>query len=190
MTDRPDLAALIGSRICHDLIGPIAAIGNGVELLAMSGAPQSPEMDLIASSVAQANARVRFFRVAFGVSAAQTVGRAEVREILADMAGRVKIDWAVPHDLTRAETKTLFLLIQCLETAMAFGGTITVDGARSLRAEARRLRDAAPQWAILEGTSSDVTATHIHFALAAEEIQAAGGTPRIEVTDTSIRLTY
>jgi hypothetical protein len=38
MQDKPDIAALIGSRICHDLISPIGAIGNGVELLMMDGA--------------------------------------------------------------------------------------------------------------------------------------------------------
>ena len=37
MSDTPDLSALIGSRICHDLISPIGAIGNGVELLMMEG---------------------------------------------------------------------------------------------------------------------------------------------------------
>ena len=42
MQDKPDLAALIGSRICHDLISPIGAIGNGVELLMMDGAAKTP----------------------------------------------------------------------------------------------------------------------------------------------------
>ena len=44
MPDKPDLAALVGSRICHDLISPIGAIGNGVELLMMEGAAKGPEM--------------------------------------------------------------------------------------------------------------------------------------------------
>ena len=67
MTDQTDLAALLGSRICHDLISPIGAIGNGVELLMMEGGTPSPELVLIAESVAAANARIRFFRLAFGV---------------------------------------------------------------------------------------------------------------------------
>ena len=61
--DPTELAALIGSRICHDLVSPIGAIGNGVELLAMAGAA-GPEVRLIAESVAAANARIRFFRIA------------------------------------------------------------------------------------------------------------------------------
>lgn len=193
MTDTPDLAALIGSRICHDLISPIGAIGNGVELLAMSGAANSPEMDLISSSVAQASARIRFFRIAFGAAAkGQSIGRNEARSILADMTegGRISINWAVAGDLGRIETKALFLLIQCLETAMAFGGTITVEGPRSLSAEARRLRDVAPQWAVLRGESLEFGASHVHFALAAAEIARLGGTPGIEIGETSIRLSY
>ncbi|HMS96693.1 MAG TPA: histidine phosphotransferase, partial [Tabrizicola sp.] len=64
MTDQPDLAALIASRICHDLISPLGAIGNGVELLAMERA--GPELDLLSESVAHANARIRLFRISFG----------------------------------------------------------------------------------------------------------------------------
>ena len=57
MSDTPDLSALIGSRICHDLISPIGAIGNGVELLMMEGRA-GPEVALIAESVAAANAQI------------------------------------------------------------------------------------------------------------------------------------
>ena len=60
MQDKPDLAALIGSRICHDLISPIGAIGNGVELMMMDGTAKTPELALIAESVANANARIRY----------------------------------------------------------------------------------------------------------------------------------
>ena len=66
MQDKPDLAALIASRICHDLISPLGAIGNGVELLAMEPGGTRPEMALISESVANANARIRFFRICFG----------------------------------------------------------------------------------------------------------------------------
>ena len=50
------IAALLGSRICHDLISPIGAISNGVELMQMSGADSSPELALISESVESANA--------------------------------------------------------------------------------------------------------------------------------------
>ena len=79
MPDKTDLAALVGSRICHDLISPIGAIGNGVELMMMDRASASPELALIAESVASANARIRYFRVAFGTAGAdQRIARSEV----------------------------------------------------------------------------------------------------------------
>lgn len=57
-----NLAALIGSRICHDLISPIGAINNGLELLGMSGnRMEGPEIDLIGQSVQNASARASAF---------------------------------------------------------------------------------------------------------------------------------
>ncbi|MEO0403208.1 MAG: histidine phosphotransferase, partial [Pseudomonadota bacterium] len=63
-----NLAALIGSRICHDLISPIGAINNGLELLGMSDQRDGPEIDLISESVENASARIRFFRIAYGAA--------------------------------------------------------------------------------------------------------------------------
>src|SRR5690606_36320108 len=80
--EAPDLGALVASRICHDLVNPLGAIGNGVELLALTtgfgpaAGPQgaslqgtaggSPELALIAESTTHAAARARLFRLAFG----------------------------------------------------------------------------------------------------------------------------
>jgi histidine phosphotransferase ChpT len=76
-----DLAALVSSRICHDLISPIGAINNGLELLNMSGAsPVGPEMQLICDNVKSASARIRFFRIAFGAASDDPVVRNEVTD--------------------------------------------------------------------------------------------------------------
>ena len=81
-----ELNALIGSRICHDLISPLGAIGNGIELLTMSGMSAAPEITLISESVDNANARIRFFRIAFGAASADAVtSHSEVTGILADV---------------------------------------------------------------------------------------------------------
>ena len=57
--ENTNLYELIGSRICHDLISPIGAIANGVELLGMSGAGETgPELDLINQSVDNASALI------------------------------------------------------------------------------------------------------------------------------------
>ncbi|WP_448326291.1 hypothetical protein [Sulfitobacter sp. M13] len=88
-----DFAALIGSRICHDLISPVGAINNGLELLLMSGMNMSPEVALIDESVRNASARLRFFRVAFGSGTTQPVAAQETTDILRDLYAQSK--WEV-----------------------------------------------------------------------------------------------
>jgi len=66
MTDT-DLSFLIASRICHDLINPIGAIHNGLELMTLSqSTAQGIEFDLVQASANDARARAEFFRLAFG----------------------------------------------------------------------------------------------------------------------------
>ena len=54
------LAELISSRLCHDLVNPLGAIGNGVELIDMTGSVRGPEMALIRDAVRDAQARLRY----------------------------------------------------------------------------------------------------------------------------------
>lgn len=175
---RVDLAALLASRICHDLISPIGAIGNGLELLMMDATAQGPEMVLIAESVGHANARIRFFRVAFGAATPdQRFGAAEAAGILSDITqgGRLSIAWQTRPDLPRVEVKIAFLLLMCLESALAYGGKIAVhvDGGRwQISAQAAKLRRDAPLWDMLTNPAAapDVTPATVHFPLAAQEI--------------------
>ncbi|TNC51215.1 histidine phosphotransferase [Rubellimicrobium rubrum] len=146
-----DLTALLAARICHDLTSPLGAIANGVELLALAGLETSPEMQLIAQSVESANARLRFFRLAFGLAGRQGIGSAEVTRILAALSrtGRIVYDWSVTGDVPRDEVKAVFLLLQCLESAMPTGGRIRVArqlDAWDLTAEGGRLRVDPMVW--------------------------------------------
>lgn len=178
MTDRPDLAALIGSRICHDLISPIGAIGNGVELMLMDSGAKGPELALISESVLNANARIRFFRVAFGAARGeQRMGRPEVVSILTDLSrgGRLSHEWHSTADLSRREVKLLFLLLLCLETAMAYGGRIVVaqaDGGWQLTGQAHKLKIDPALWEVLTEprAPADIGAGQVHFALVQDEI--------------------
>lgn len=135
------LAALIGSRICHDLISPIGAINNGLELLTMSGDPSGPEMGLIGESVGNASAKIRFFRIAFGAAGDQMVGPAEVNSILRDLydGGRLEITWDVEDPVQRTDVRLAFLALMCAETAMPYGGRVTL----SVSAKGWQLQGAA-----------------------------------------------
>lgn len=198
MPDKPDLAALLGSRICHDLISPIGAISNGVELLMMDGASMGPEIALISESVANANARIRFFRVAFGTSNQdQRIGRQEVISILSDLTrgGRLTIDWRGPSDLSRREVKLAFLLIQCLESAMAFGGRITVDlgdGSWKLTGTAAKLKLDTALWDSLANpaTDADISAAQVHFALVPLELRRQNRRLSTDIAPTEISIGF
>lgn len=196
MTDQTDLAALLGSRICHDLISPIGAIGNGVELMMMEGGPPSPELTLIAESVAAANARIRLFRVAFGLSGGeQRIGRAEIAKILADITrgSRISIDWQPAADILRNEAKLAFLGILCCDSALAYGGRTTViqtDGKWQIHASAQRLRIEADLWESLAQPKPDLAPAQVHFALFAREISQQKRRLLTEITETDIRLSF
>ena len=63
----PELAALLCSRVCHDIISPVGAINNGLELLDEGGADEDA-MRLIRTSARNASARLQFARIAFGAA--------------------------------------------------------------------------------------------------------------------------
>lgn len=167
-----NLAALIGSRICHDLISPIGAINNGLELLSMSGDPSGPEIGLIGESVDNASARIRFFRIAFGAAGDQMVGPTEVHSILRDLygTGRLAVAWCLTEPVQRTEVRLAFLAILCAETAMPYGGKIdikTSDAGWQLNGKADRINVDPDLWGLLSGTGTDagLQPSHVQFAL-------------------------
>lgn len=190
----PDIAALIGSRICHDLISPIGAISNGVELLEMAGGAAGPEIELISESVVNANARIRFFRVAFGAaSSGQMIGASEVRSILADYSagGRLRLDWQAGGDQVRAEAKIAFLLILCLETAMPWGGKITVGntgGIWSVFGGSDRIKVDNALWGTLltPNPNRDISAAEVQFLLLPTLLRDADRSLSLDIGETAI----
>jgi len=154
---RPRLTALVGSRICHDLISPLGAVSNGLELLQMREGGTSPELDLALQAISAANARVRFFRICFGVSASDAqIARSEVIGILHDYftQSRVNVTWESERSVARASAQLAFLAIMCLERALPQGGVIeVVQNGRGWVWQGRGpvLRAAPDEWAALEG---------------------------------------
>jgi histidine phosphotransferase ChpT len=127
--NKPDIAALVSSRICHDLISPIGAISNGLELLELSGTAHSPELTLIAQSVQSANAKIRFLRIAFGDALGGTItGPGKISDILDGYYNdpRTELLWMPETPLDRSTLQLLFLLLLCLEKTIPYGGRIEV----------------------------------------------------------------
>lgn len=175
------LSALVGSRLCHDLISPLGAIGNGVELLQISGQfggiANSPELQLINDSVEAARTRISWFRVAFGHAAAdQRFAASALADLLgaADRNGRIRINLDAGGDLPRTEARLILLALMCLETALPWGGRVLVcRGVTGWRlvAEGERVKVDPALWSRLDGRRTgslpDPAPSEVHFALLA-----------------------
>ncbi|OAN71563.1 histidine phosphotransferase [Sulfitobacter sp. EhC04] len=193
-----DLVAMIGSRICHDLISPIGAINNGLELLEMAGnAKTGPEISLIGESVGNASARIRFFRVSFGAAGDQLMGPAEVRSILRDLydGGRLRVEWQPDQSQARAEVKLAFLAILCLESALPYGGKITVtQNAKNwqIAALADKLKVDPALWKLLASGSArnGLQPSHVQFALLPLIAADTGRQVSHQVTDTTLTISF
>ena len=194
-----DLPALIGSRICHDLISPIGAINNGLELLTMSGGVSAPgpELDLIGQSVESASARIRFFRIAFGAAGTQTMGAAEITSILRDLFTQTRFDvaWQIAKPQTREHVRMLFLALMCLETALPHGGRITLeeeDGRFALSAVADKVALDPALWDLLSAPEVTVRLqpAQVQFALLPLLVSEKDRKITVEAEDTALTLRF
>jgi len=192
-----NLAALIGSRICHDLISPIGAINNGLELLGMAGGSTGPEMDLISESVENASARIRFFRMAYGAAGDQPIGRAEVVSILKDNSrgSRMTIAYGPLDEQPRWAVRLGFLGIQCLETAMPYGGRIELSvsgGQWMLIGYSEKILYDSALWGVLDGKEAqDIAPSQVQFPLLYALTQDAQRTPSVAlVPEQSLTLRF
>ncbi len=152
----------------------------------LSGLADTPEMALIAESVENANMRIRFFRIAFGAAAeGQMVGAREIATVLAPpgVDGRkIEIGWTLEGDQPRTAVKVIFLILQCFETAMPWGGgrvKVSHDGDHwKVAGEAERLKvDHGGVWELLSNPAAevDLAAAQVHFALVGPELARQGG---------------
>ena len=129
-----DLAALLCSRVCHDLISPVGAIVNGVEVFDEDKDEETRTfaMDLIKKSARQASARLQFCRLAFGAAGSAgaqiETGDAEKvsRGLLED--DKLKIVWNLPRELKpKNQVKLLLNMLMVAAATIPRGGTLTVD---------------------------------------------------------------
>ena len=133
--DALELAALLCSRVCHDLISPVGAIVNGLEVLDDDPKPEDREfaLDLIRKSAKTASARLQFCRLAFGAAGsagaqidlgdAQTMARGQLED------EKTKIVWNLPRILlAKNRVKLLLNMMVIAQQTIPRGGVLTVDG--------------------------------------------------------------
>jgi histidine phosphotransferase ChpT len=132
--DALELAALLCSRVCHDLISPVGAIVNGLEVLDDDPKPEDREfaLDLIRKSAKTASARLQFCRLAFGAAGSAgaqiDLGDAEnmARGHLED--AKTKITWNLPRVLLpKNKVKLLLNMMVIAQQTIPRGGVLTVD---------------------------------------------------------------
>jgi histidine phosphotransferase ChpT len=132
--DALDLAALLCSRVCHDLISPVGAIVNGLEVLEEEKDEATKEfaLDLIKRSAGNASAKLQFCRIAFGAAGSAgaqiDLGDAEkiARGFLEDE--KTKIAWNLPRALlAKNRVKLLLNMLLIAGQSIPRGGTLTVD---------------------------------------------------------------
>lgn len=182
MVSAEDLSALVSARLCHDLISPMGAIGNGLELLQLSGGGAGPEIALVNESLATAIAKLRFFRVAFGPAdpeARQSIDEAEqITEAM--FHGRLSIGWEAEGDLPRPLARIAFLAILCLEKSLPMGGHVRVaateGGGLALAVRDRRTAPPTAHWDyVVDGMDApDPSADMVQFPLLRRALLAAG----------------
>jgi histidine phosphotransferase ChpT len=132
--DALDLAALLCSRVCHDLISPVGAIVNGLEVLEDENDEETKTfaLDLIKKSAGQASARLQFCRLAFGAAGSAgaqiDLGDAEkvARGFMED--DKTKLSWNLTRVLLpKNRVKLLLNMLVIAAQAIPRGGVLTVD---------------------------------------------------------------
>ncbi len=131
-----DLAALVASKICHDVIGPVGAFANGLEILQMDNAGDAlggvDAIGVLRSVSQQASARVQFLRFSFGAagSAGTMIDLETAREISDGLlvGAKQKLHWKGPAGhLPKNQAKLLLNLVQCAVTALPRGGDVHLE---------------------------------------------------------------
>lgn len=194
----PDITGLVSARICHDLVSPLGAIGNGVELLALTGGTKSPEVQLIEESVTGANARLKMLRVAFGhASAEQTISASEALGMLdgTEATGRLTFTFDTGDPLPRPEIRCAFLAAMCLKSALPLGGRIFVTesaGAWMLRGTGDRINMVPELWDCLTQNTPipNLRPNDVHFALLPEAARSIGRAVQAQERTEGLILTF
>lgn len=182
-----DLASLLCSRLCHDLMSPVGALNNGIELLADEQDPDMRDrcLDLLADSARATANKLKFFRLAFGAAGGfgDEVATSEARQALEGLVGadgRTELGWMVADDkLSKGATKLLLNLALIAGDALVRGGRLDVGvegGEIAIRAEGPRIAlDPAVKDALLDGAGETVEPRTAGAWLARSLAEEAGG---------------
>lgn len=149
-----DFASLLCSRLCHDLLSPIGALNNGIELLSDESDPEMRArcLDLLAESARASANKLKFFRLAFGAAGgfAEEVDTREARGAIEGLFGgdgRIQLGWMIEEPtMSKSALKILLNLSLIAGDALVRGGRLDIGAERHdggtdivIRAEGTRI---------------------------------------------------
>jgi histidine phosphotransferase ChpT len=149
-----EFASLLCSRLCHDLLSPVGALNNGIELLADEHDPEMRArcLDLLAESARASANKLKFFRLAFGAAGgfADHVDTREARVAIEGLFGgdgRIQLGWMVDEPtMSKPALKVLLNVVLIAGDALVRGGTLDIGAERNaggleivVRAEGTRI---------------------------------------------------
>ena len=162
-----DLASLLCSRLCHDLLSPVGALNNGLELLADETDPamRARCMDLLAESARTSAAKLKFFRLAFGAAGGfgEAIDSREARAAIEGLFGEKKlaIEWLVEEEkLPKVAVKVLCTLAMIAGDALVRGGRLDIGAEGEGDATEIVVRATGPRLALDEELRSTLIHGH------------------------------
>jgi histidine phosphotransferase ChpT len=201
-----ELASLLCSRLCHDMMSPVGALTNGLELLADERDPDMRKrcFELLEQSARIAADKLRFFRLAFGAGGAgpgEPVPVAEARALIEGLTGashRIAVNWVVSDEtLPLAAVRTLLNFALIGTQALVRGGQLDLGAEQTasgieivVRASAERIAFDPDVGRALEGTLSDgeLTSRTAPAAMTRELAASIGGQVQFMKTADSLLL--
>ncbi len=200
-----DLASLLCSRLCHDLLSPVGALTNGLELLAEERDPEMRQrcLDLLDQSARISTDKLKFFRLAFGAAGGfgDMVPLGDARAVvdaLASNNGRIEVRWQLSGDaLPKVAVKVMLNFALMAIEALVRGGTIEIaadmrDASSELvvRASGARIAFDPDIGRALDGALAphELSSRTAPAAMVRELAQSMGGTIRHVVDDQALVL--
>lgn len=205
MTSSTDLAALLCSRLCHDMLSPVGALSNGLELMAEETDPEMRQrcLELLEQSAKISTDKLKFFRLAFGAAGGfgEAVPVDEAKAVIDALAADGKpitLNWAIDApNLPKPAVKVMLNFAHIALDALIRGGTLDIgaemrDGTAEIvvRAVGERIAfdeniGRALQGELSDGELSSRTAAAHMIAMLAEE---SGGGLQYKRTDDALVL--
>lgn len=195
--DPLSLAALISSRVCHDLINPVGALRSGIEVLddpAMEGAMREAAMELIRSGAQKAIALLSYARLAYGAAGGfgAQISLEDAQKALVDLFAvtKAELEWNIGAGLAPKENvKVLMVLAYAAADCVPRGGVVAIDGdidAFTVMATGKKVLLNEGLVRALGGDAGDLTPKFTPALIASQLTASRGGSIAVERTEEAV----